>query len=341
MKNQEGGFQEELKEKVAVVGASGYIANRLIPALLSKGHRVVACARRPENLRGRPWAEDKKLTLAAVDALDGGSLTTALAGCNSAFYLVHSMNPREADFAEADRNGAGNMVRASKDADVSRIIYLGGLGEEGPALSKHLRSRAEVGKILQGGAVPVTVLRAAMIIGSGSASFEILRYLVKRLFIMVTPRWVNTESQPIAVSNVIGYLLGCLEAPGTAGNTFDIGGPEVVTYRGLIDIFAKEAGLRVRMALPLPLLTPKLFSYWIHLVTPVPSYIARPLAEGLRNRTVCENHGILKLVPQELLSCREAIRRALENPQPGPGGLPMAESLYPGDADWAGGSRSE
>ncbi len=341
MKEWGGIFPKENGEQIAVVGASGYVANRLVPALLDKGHSVVACARQKESLRGRIWAGDGHVSVKEVDVLNGGSLGKALAGCHVAYYLVHSMDPGQEDFVEADRIGARNMVRASEDAGVSRLIYLGGLGEEDPSLSRHLRSRIEVGEILLEGPVPATVLRAAMIIGAGSASFEILRYLVTRLPFMLTPHWVQTESQPIAISNVIAYLVGCLGVTGTADHTFDIGGPEVVTYRELMAFFAKEAGLSRRIILPVPGFTSKLSSYWIHLMTPVPSYIARPLAEGLRNRAVCENDGILELVPQELLSCRDAIRKALDSPGPGVGEAPVAESLYPGDASWAGGTISD
>jgi uncharacterized protein YbjT (DUF2867 family) len=341
MRERGGTLSKENGEQIAVVGASGYVANRLVPALLDKGHMVVACARRRGSLQERFWIRDERVRVEEVDVLDGRSLGIALAGCQAAYYLVHSMNPEQEDFAEADRVGARSMVDASEEAGVSRVIYLGGLGEEDPNLSKHLRSRVEVGNILLEGPVPTTVLRAAIIIGAGSASFEIIRYLVNRLPFMLTPRWVQTESQPIAISNVIKYLVGCLEVPGTADQSFDIGGPEVVTYIELMNFFAKEAGLSRRIILPVPVLSPRLSSYWIHLMTPVPSSIAQPLAEGLRNRAVCENDGILELVPQELLSCRDAIRRALDSPGPGVGEAPVPESLYPGDAPWAGGSISD
>ncbi|MEW6386028.1 MAG: SDR family oxidoreductase [Thermodesulfobacteriota bacterium] len=184
-----------------------------------------------------------------------------------------------------------------------------------PHLSEHLRSRHEVARILQSGPVPATFLRAAMILGSGSASFEILRYLVDRLPVMLTPRWVHNPVQPIAISNVLNYLQGCLETEAVKGETFDIGGPEVVTYRRLFDIYAEEARLPRRLIIPVPFLTPRLSSYWIHLVTPVPASIARPLAEGLRNPVVCQDNRIRGLIPQELLNCRQTIRLALEKIQ--------------------------
>ena len=187
---------------------------------------------------------------------------------------------------------------------MKRIIYLGGLGEDHPRLSRHLRSRAEVARLLQTGPVPVTVLRAAMIIGSGSASFEILRYLVERLPVMVTPHWIDTPCQPIAIRNVLTYLIGCLDCPQTIGQTFDIGQPRIVTYRELMTIYAEEAGLRRRWIVPVPVLTPRLSSYWIHLVTPVPASLARPLAEGLSNPVLCQEQRLATLIPQELLDCR-------------------------------------
>ena len=248
-----------------------------------------------------------------------------------------------------DRRAAENMAAVAQREGLSRVIYLGGLGEDTPELSKHLRSRAEVGQVLAAGPVPATILRAGMILGSGSASFEILRYLVDRLPAMVTPRWVGTPSQPIAIRNVLGYLVGCLERPETAGRTFDIGGPEVLTYRRLMELYAEEAGLRRRLVVPVPVLTPRLSSYWIHLVTPVPAAIARPLAEGLVNPVVCQETAIRSLVPQDLLPPREAIRLALERLRgdatethwTDAGRIPPAEWSDPADAAWAGGTVRE
>jgi uncharacterized protein YbjT (DUF2867 family) len=256
------------------------------------------------------------------------------------------MNSQQKDFAGADRRAAENMVTAASAAGLKRIIYLGGLGEETDDLSRHLKSRAEVSNILTSGSVPVTVLRAAMIIGSGSASFEILRYLVERLPFMVTPRWVRTESQPIAIRNVLEYLIGCLKHEETIGKTFDIGGPQVLTYQELMDTYAEEAGLGKRLVVPVPYFTPRLSSYWIHLVTPVPSYIARPLAEGLRNPAVCHESSITKIMPQNLLDCRTAIRLALnciqhnqvESHWTDAGSIPPAEWFHSHDPNWAGGT---
>lgn len=337
------------KGTIFVAGATGYIGGRLVPRLLEAGYRVRALARFPEKLTGRYWGKHQRLEIARGDVLDRKSLERALEGCRAAYYLVHSMNPQTADFAASDRVAAQNMAAAAEAAQLQQIIYLSGLGDEQSELSHHLRSRTEVGKLLQAGAVPVTILRAAMIIGSGSASFEILRYLVERLPLMITPRWVDTPCQPIGVRNVLNYLIGCLDHPETIGRSFDIGQPEVVTYRRLMQIFAEEAGLRKRWILPVPLLTPRLSSYWIHLVTPVPASLARPLAEGLSNPVVCRDNAITQLLPQSLLDNREAIRLALdrlhqqqvESSWSDSGTIPPAEWSQPNDPAWAGGQLYE
>ena len=333
-------------ERIIVIGATGYIGARLVPRLLNAGYRVRAVSRSLEKLQGCHWAKHQNVELMAADVLDSAALTAACADCQIAYYLVHSMNSQQKDFAEADRRAAGIMVAVSQAVGLKRIIYLGGLGEQSDDLSHHLRSRAEVSDILTSGAVPVTVLRAAMIIGSGSASFEILRYLVDRLPLMITPRWVRTPSQPIAVRNVLTYLIECLKKDETIGQTFDIGGPEVITYQQLMDAYAEEAGLGKRLVLPVPYFTPRLSSYWIHLVTPVPSYIARPLAEGLRNPAVCKESRIKELIPQELLDCRTAIKLAItcvqhqqvESHWTDAGAIPPAEWFHSQDPRWAGGT---
>lgn len=331
---------------VVVLGATGYVGSRLIPRLLAQGYRVRAVARNPEKLRSRSWAANPLAELATADVFDRAALTEALRGCQAAYYLVHSMNPGARDFADADRQAAENMAAAATAGGVPRIVYLGGLGEEGSGLSHHLASRAEVASILRAGTVPVTVLRAAMIIGSGSASFEILRYLVERLPVMITPRWIDTPCQPVAIRNVLGYLIGCLECPETVGETFDIGQEEIVSYRQLMEIYADEAGLRRRWIIPVPVLTPRLSSYWIHLVTPVPAALARPLAEGLRNPVVCRDTRIRQLIRQPLLDSRQAIRLALERLRQqavesswiDAGRIPPAEWSVSGDPRWAGGT---
>ena len=333
------------KRPIFVAGAGGYVGGRLVPRLLAAGYRVRALARRPEKLRKRRWGHHSQLEIVAGDILDYPSLLQGLEGCRAAYYLVHSMNPAVDDFSHTDRVAAMNMTKAASVAKLQQIIYLGGLGEQGSGLSHHLQSRSEVGQVLQLGQVPVTILRAAMIIGSGSASFEILRYLVDRLPVIITPRWVDTPCQPIGIRNVLFYLIGCLECPATLGQTFDIGQPEILNYHRLMDIYAEEAGLRKRWILPLPFLTPRLSSYWIHLLTPIPAALARPLTEGLKNPVVCHDNRIAELLPQDLFDCRTAIRLALERIKQDHVESSWTDSAPPrpaewrvlGDPDWAGG----
>ena len=335
-----------LKERVAVIGATGYVGGRLVPLLLQEGYTVRAIGRSLKKLKNKPWSNNKNIELHAANILDEDSITKALNGCNYAYYLVHSMNPGTKDFAKSDQYSAQNMIAAAEKNNLKRIIYLGGLGEENENLSKHLKSRSEVGKILQSGTVPVTVLKAAMIIGSGSASFEILRYLVDRLPIMITPKWVNVPNQPISIRNVLNYLIGCLGNKETSGKTFDIGGKDIVTYKELFKIYEEEADLNKRFIISVPVFTPRLSSYWIHLITPLPSYIAMPLAEGLKNPVICRENKIKELIPQNLLSCREAIKIAVkdieklkvESSWTDSGIIEHPEWNIDGDEKWAGGT---
>jgi uncharacterized protein YbjT (DUF2867 family)/uncharacterized protein YndB with AHSA1/START domain len=324
---------------VFVTGATGYIGGRLVPRVLEAGDRVRCLTRDARKLRGRPWANDPRVEIVEGDLADVDVLVSALRGCGAAYYLVHSMITAGHAYAEIDRTLALGFARAAEETGLERIVYLGGLGETGEGLSRHLASRREVEHALASGKTPVTVLRAAMIIGSGSASFEILRYLVERLPIMITPRWVSTECQPIGVRNVLHYLLSVLDMPETIGRTLDIGGPEVLTYRQIMQTMAQSLGLGRRFIIPVPVLTPRLSSLWIHLVTPLSHRIARPLAEGLRNRVVCRNYDAARLMPQNLLTIREQIDAALGKVAAGEVETAWSDAgVIPGDPDWAGGT---
>lgn len=331
---------------ILVTGATGYVGGRLTPKLLEAGYRVRAAVRTPSKLNCRAWAGHPNLEIVAADMLDRESMIRAAEGCSAAYYLVHSMTAKGRDFARADREAARNFVEATGRGGVERIIYLGGLGDYSSDLSEHLRSRLEVGRILQSGPVPTTFLRAAIILGSGSASFEILRYLAERLPVMVSPVWVDTKVQPICIRNVLNYLIGCLERPETIGQTYDIGGPEVVTYRQLFQCYGEAAGLPRRLIVTIPFFSPTLSAYWIGLVTPVPAEIAKPLAEGLRNTVVVTDDRLAKLIPQHLMTCRETITRAREKEAAGlvdtrwsdHGDRRPPEWIVVGDAPYSGGT---
>jgi uncharacterized protein YbjT (DUF2867 family) len=323
---------------IAIAGATGYIGGRLASRLIEAGYSIRCLVRSPGKLEGRRWVDDPRVEIRQTNLADAGDVTRNLEGCEAAFYLVHSMMAG-ANYAESDRRLASVFAEAARKAGIGRIIYLGGLGETGTGLSEHLASRREVEMALASSGVPVTVLRAAMIIGSGSASFEILRYLVERLPVMITPKWVSTPCQPIAVRNVLAYLVGTLSRPDMAGGVFDIGGPDVLRYRDIMQIMAEELALKPRWILPVPVLSPRLSSYWIHLITPLSHEIARPLAEGLKNPVVCRDFSITKKIPQELLTVREAIRAALNKVSENDVETNWAMAgPIPGDPDWAGGT---
>ena len=324
---------------VLLTGATGYIGGRLGPRLLEAGYRLRCVVRSKRKLAGRVWANDARVEIMELSLDDVDRLSEAMQGCCAAYYLVHSMQATGHGYAEQDRRLASAFAEAASRAALGRIIYVGGLGELGDRLSEHLSSRREVERVLAAGGTPVTVLRAAMIIGSGSASFEILRYLVERLPIMITPRWVNTQVQPIAIRNMLHDLVTCLDAPEAIGQTLDVGGPDVLTYRELMQIAAKAMGLRRRWIIPVPVLTPRLSALWIHLVTPVPYRMARPLGEGLRNRVVCRDDRAQQLMPQRLLTVAEAIDEALGRHKQGEVETAWSDAgALPGDAAWAGGT---
>ncbi|MEV0595654.1 SDR family oxidoreductase [Nonomuraea cavernae] len=328
-----------------VTGATGYIGGRLAPELLAAGHQVRCMVRATRKLRDLPWAE--RVELAEADALDQEATRRALDGIEVAYYLIHTMGARR-DFAAADRQAAGVFAAAARAAGVRRIVYLGGLAS-GEALSPHMRSRAEVADTLLASGVPAVVLRAAVIIGSGSASFEMLRYLTERLPVMTTPRWVRTRTQPIAVRDVLRYLVAWASVPDRVDRAFDIGGPDVLTYADMMRGYAAVAGLPPRLIIPVPLLSPWLSAHWVGLITPVPAGIARPLVESLRNETVCREHDIARYVPdppEGLTGFPRAVELALKKIKEADVATRWTSASTPGapsdplptDPHWTGGS---
>ncbi|MFH8801926.1 SDR family oxidoreductase [Streptomyces sp. NPDC017936] len=332
-----------------VTGATGYIGGRLVPELLAAGHRVRCLARSPERLRDHPWAG--RAEVVRGDVTDAASVAEAMRGVDVAYYLVHALGTGE-DFEETDRRAARIFGERARAAGVRRIVYLGGLTPAGVPeheLSPHLRSRAEVGRILLDSGVPTTVLRAAVVIGSGSASFEMLRYLTERLPVMITPSWVHTRIQPVAVRDVLRALVGSAGMPATVNRSFDVGGPDVLTYRDMMIRYAAAADLPRRLILPVPVLTPGLSSHWVGLVTPVPASIARPLTESLRHEVVCHEHDIARYVPDppgHPLGFDEAVRLALRRVRDARVTTRWSSASVPGapsdplptDPGWAGGS---
>ncbi|MBJ6725580.1 NAD(P)H-binding protein [Geomesophilobacter sediminis] len=300
--------------KVLVTGATGFIGGRLVRALVAEGHQVRCLVRHPA--AKLPEGVER----AAGDLLQKQTLGAAVAGIDTAYYLVHSM-AGGVGFERRDRESAENFTAAAERAGVRRVIYLGGLGDVGSGLSEHLASRAEVANILGSGRFLTTWLRAAVIIGPGSASYEMVKALVERLPVMVVPRWVYTRCQPIAVDDVIRYLLGCLGDERTAGETFDIGGPEILSYRDMIKRFARLQG-KDPLMIPVPVLTPWLSSYWVVLVTPVDPAVAVPLVEGLKNDVICRDDRIRMLMPFPLTAFDDAVRQALGTAPPSVPGTP-------------------
>jgi uncharacterized protein YbjT (DUF2867 family) len=292
--------------RVLIVGASGYIGGRLVRLVAARGHDLVLMSRDARPLAARfPDAR-----IEAADLLEPSSLTRALEGVEVAYYLAHSMQAGERGFAERDRRAARNFGQAAAAAGVRRIVYLGGLGEDAANLSHHLASRHETGAELAAHGVPVTEFRAAVIIGSGSASFEILRHLTERLPVMITPRWVGTRCQPIGIRDVLDYLVAALDRPDIVG-IVEIGGPDVLSYGDMMRTYARLRGLR-RLMIPVPVLTPRLSSYWVNLVSPVPAAIARPLIEGLRNEVVVHDPAPAAAFGMHPLPFAEALQRAID-----------------------------
>jgi uncharacterized protein YbjT (DUF2867 family) len=278
---------------ILVTGATGYIGGRLVPRLLARGHHVRCMARDPGRLEGRAWGA--AVEIVRGDVLEPATLEAALEGIDLAYYLIHGMGAG-GDFHARDVAAARAFGQAARRAGVRRIVYLGGLGDAGSELSEHLRSRHATGDALRESGVPVTEFRAAVIVGSGSLSFEMIRYLTERVPVMVCPSWVFTRIQPIAVRNVLDYLVAALDTPASAGRIVEIGGADVITYGGMMTGYARVRGLR-RLLVSVPVLTPRLSSYWVHLVTPIPASIARPLIEGLRNEVVVRDTSARTLFP--------------------------------------------
>ncbi len=297
---------------ILVIGASGYVGSHLVPALVHRGHRVRAAARSAAILTARGW---QGVECCDADVLKPDTLGSALAGIDVAYYLVHSMGSGK-DFQERDRIGAHNFAEAARQAGVGRIVYLGGIQPPGDP-SAHLESRRETGEMLRATGLPVTELRAGIVVGPGSAAFEVIRDLVNHLPVMTTPRWVRSRSQPIALGDLIEYLCAVAEVSETAGQMFDVGGPELLSYAELLRQFAEVTGKR-SYVIPLPVLTPRLSSYWLDLVTSVPASVVRPLIDGLRHDLTADNAEIRRLVPIRLHTYREAVIAALEEERAAP-----------------------
>ncbi len=326
--------------RILVSGATGYIGGRLVPRLLAAGHEVVCVSRNPSKLRNDVWRS--RVEVVEGDVLDTEGMTRAMTGCDAAFYLVHSMEEGDHDFSVRDREAALSFRSAAAEAGLRRIVYLGGLGS-GANMSKHLASRQEVGRLLAGGPTPVTELRAAVIIGSGSVSFEMLRYLTEVLPVMITPSWVRTRCQPIAVADVLKILVAAVQDETDTSQVHEIGGPDRFSYVEMMRIYADVAGLTRRWIIPVPVLSPRLSSHWVGLVTPLPTGVAKPLVESLRTEvTVADNTYAEGVGGGPLVGYREAVVQALARSlafdvdsrwsEAGPA------AVMSGDPAWAGGT---
>lgn len=330
--------------RALVTGATGYVGGRLAPRLAARGHEVRCLTRSAGRLRDVPWASDVEVV--EGDVADPASLERAMENIDVVYYLVHSLGRK--GFEKLDRDGARNVAEAATGAGVKRIVYLGGPDPDDPHASAHLRSRHEVAQILLEGETPAVVLRAPIIIGSGSASFEMLRYLTERLPAMVCPRWVKNRIQPIAIRDVLHYLIAIGETGHDLNRAFDIAGPDVLTYEQMMRRYARVAGLNKRLIVPVRVLTPKLSAYWVGLVTPVPNAIARPLVGSLIHEAVATEHDIARYVEDpEITGFDEAVRLALKRIRDADvetrwtgsswPGTPAAEPL-PTDPNWSGGT---
>lgn len=301
-------MQVEKRQQLLVTGATGYIGSRLVPRLLEAGYRVRVLVRDQSRLAGRPWRG--QVEIIEGDVADPATLGQAMQAIDVAYYLIHSMSD-SGSFAARDQQLAQAFSAAAAESGVQRLIYLGGLGEPGSDLSAHLRSRQETGDSLRQGGVPVTEFRAAVIVGSGSLSFEMIRNLTERLPAMICPRWVYTRTQPIGIRDVLAYLVGALEQPASSGHVIEIGGADIVTYGMMMTQYAEVRGLK-RWLIPVPVLTPRLSSYWVHWMTPVSASIARPLIEGLKNEVIVRQPLARQLFPDiEPADYKTSVERAL------------------------------
>jgi len=326
--------------RCVVTGATGYIGTRLVPRLLDEGHQVRALARNPAKLADVPWRE--RAEVVRGDFADVDSLTAAFDGVDVVYYLVHSMGSAKNFAAEEDR-AVRNVVTAARRTGVRRVVYLSGLHPENTALSTHLRSRTAVGDALIESGIEAAVLQAGVVIGSGSASFEMIRHLTDRLPVMTTPKWVHNRIQPIAVRDALHYLVAAATASLPSSRTWDIGGPDVLEYGDMMRIYAEVAGLRTRRLIVLPFLTPTIASLWVGTVTPIPPGLARPLIESLECDAVMRNSDVNTIIappPGGLIGYRRAVELALQRETPG---LPTWDGLgsepakpLPSDPDWAG-----
>jgi uncharacterized protein YbjT (DUF2867 family) len=285
--------------RIVVFGATGVVGRALLPEL-ARAHEVVAVSRRPQEGEGLTWTE--------ADVLDPDSVRRAVDGAEIVYYLVHSLG--EGDFEERDARAAESVAEEAGRAGVRQLVYLGGLGDDSAELSPHLRSRTETARRLASGGVPLTTIRAAVVVGAGSAGFETMVALVDRLPVMIAPRWVSMPTQPVALTDVVAYLGGVAGREETFGESYDAGGPEVMTYREMVETVARLRGKR-RAIVEVPVLTPRLSSLWLHLVTPVKAPVARPLVEGLSTATVAADDRIRRLVPIEPTPFADAVRAAL------------------------------
>lgn len=327
--------------RILVTGATGYIGGRLVPKLLEAGHEIRCMTRVPSRLNLDPWRD--QVEVVAGNVLDADSLDSALEGCDYAYYFVHSLGDAP-DFEAADRAGAANFAKAAGANGLERIIYLGGLGEDESKLSAHLESRHEVGRVLASGSTPVTEIRAAVIIGSGSVSFEMLRYLTEVLPAMTTPKWVRSMCQPIAIRDVLSILVAVLDRARQGDEIIEVGGPDVLSYQDMMQTYAEVAGLRKRLIIPVPVLSPGLSSLWVGLVTPLPSGVARPLVDSLKHDVVVRDRDAQGELLTNPLPFNEAVRLALARYENGEVVTRWSDAEaspalpIPSDPEWAGGS---